>query len=153
MSEKISEKSNKPIRVLQVIGSMNRGGAEAIIMNLYRAVDREQVQFDFVEHTDKPAAYDEEILSMGGKIYNCPAYSAKNMKEYKQWWHDFFKEHPEYKIVHCHIGRSAPTVLKIAKKYEKTTIVHSHSEDPNKILRFLYKIYSYFYNVLLIEDI
>ena len=46
--------TEKPIRVLQVIGVMNRGGAETMIMNLYRHIDREKVQFDFVENTDDP---------------------------------------------------------------------------------------------------
>ena len=53
----------EPIRVLQVIGIMNRGGAEAMIMNLYRNVDRTRVQFDFVEHSQEhAAAFDDEIL-------------------------------------------------------------------------------------------
>lgn len=55
-----------PIRVLQVIGIMNRGGAENMIMNLYRNIDRSKIQFDFVEHTQAEAAFDSEILSLGG---------------------------------------------------------------------------------------
>ena len=36
------------IRVLQVLGGLEAGGAEAFVMNLYRAVNKEMVQFDFV---------------------------------------------------------------------------------------------------------
>jgi hypothetical protein len=57
---------SKPIRVLHVIGIMNRGGAETMIMNLYRHIDRSKVQFDFVENSSEPAVFDEEILSLGG---------------------------------------------------------------------------------------
>ena len=41
---------SEPIRVLHVIGIMNRGGAETMIMNLYRHIDRSKVQFDFVDN-------------------------------------------------------------------------------------------------------
>ena len=54
---------DKPIRVLHVIGIMNRGGAETMIMNLYRHIDRSKVQFDFVENSSEPAIFDEEIIN------------------------------------------------------------------------------------------
>ena len=41
------------LRVLQVIGKMDRAGAESLIMNLYRAVDRTKVQFDFMVFTSE----------------------------------------------------------------------------------------------------
>lgn len=68
---------DKPIRVLHVIGIMNRGGAETMIMNLYRHIDRSKVQFDFVENSSEPAIFDEEIISLGGRIYRCPHYNGK----------------------------------------------------------------------------
>ena len=37
-----------PIRVLQIVPAMNAGGMETFIMNIYRAIDREKVQFDFL---------------------------------------------------------------------------------------------------------
>ncbi len=47
----------KPIRILHVIGIMNRGGAEAMIMNLYRSIDKEKIQFDFVQNCTGPAVF------------------------------------------------------------------------------------------------
>ena len=44
-----------PIRVLQIMPAMDAGGMETFVMNVYRAVDRSQVQFDFLYHYDKPA--------------------------------------------------------------------------------------------------
>lgn len=41
------EKKQEPIRVLQIVGRMDRGGIETMIMNLYRNIDRNKVQFDF----------------------------------------------------------------------------------------------------------
>ena len=82
----------KPVRILQVIGIMNRGGAEAMIMNLYRNIDRNLIQFDFVEHTSEEAVYDDEIRSLGGRIYHCPAYKGYNHLQYAAWWNSFFKK-------------------------------------------------------------
>lgn len=136
---------NAPIRVLHVIGVMNRGGAETMIMNIYRNIDRSKVQFDFVENTDKPAVFDNEILSLGGRIYRCPHYNGKNHFLYKKWWNEFFREHKnEYKIIHGHLGSTASIYLKIAKKFGILTIAHSHNTIIEKNLSsLLYKIYSY----------
>ena len=46
------------MRVLQVIGVMDRGGAETMVMNLYRAMDRERIQFDFLVHEQREGDYD-----------------------------------------------------------------------------------------------
>ena len=54
------------IRVLQVIGSLGYAGVEAVVMNYYRHIDRDKVQFDFVTCSEKPERYDNEITNMGG---------------------------------------------------------------------------------------
>lgn len=118
---------NEPIRVLCVFGKLNRGGAETMCMSLYRHIDRTKIQFDFVKHTDEDCAYDEEILSLGGRIYEAPKYQIYNTCAYKKWWNKFFKEHSEYRIVHSHIRSTASIVLHIAEKYGCKTIAHSHS--------------------------
>lgn len=125
-------KKDGAVRVLQVIGVMNRGGAETMIMNLYRKIDRNKVQFDFVEHTTEQAVFDDEIKQLGGRIYHCPKFTGKNYFSYKRWWDDFFKTHgADYKIVHGHIGSTAPIYLGVAKKYGKYTIAHSHNINGN----------------------
>ena len=58
------------IRVLQVIHSMNLGGAENFIMNIYRVIDKTKIQFDFLVNT--PGTFDEEIRRMGGNIWMIP---------------------------------------------------------------------------------
>ena len=36
------------LRVAQAIGSLNIGGSQIFVMNLYRNIDRNKVQFDFI---------------------------------------------------------------------------------------------------------
>ena len=121
------------IRVLHVIGSMTSGGAEAFIMNYYRNIDRSKVQFDFAVRTNEKCFYDDEIESLGGKIYRVPAFNGKNPISYKKAWEKFFKEHTEHSIVHGHLGSAAAIYLKVAKKFGKITIAHSHNTNPPKL--------------------
>lgn len=115
------------IRVLHVVGIMDAGGAETMIMNLYRNIDRSKVQFDFLVHRDKQGFYDKEINDLGGKIYKAMPINMKNYFKYKKMLDTFFKEHKEYKIVHSHISILSLINLKIAKKNNvPIRIAHSH---------------------------
>ena len=116
---------NYPIRVLHVIGIMNRGGAETMIMNLYRKIDRSKVQFDFVENSFERAVFDDEIEALGGKIYRCPHINGKNYFQYKKWLHNSFQEHKgEYNIIHGHLGSTVAILLyATTKKLKKTAMV------------------------------
>ena len=129
----------KPIRVLQVVGKLNRGGTGTLIMNLYRNIDREKIQFDFIKHTTEECAYDEEINMLGGKIYSLPQYKVYNHFKYKKEWKKFFKENPEYKIIHGHVRSTAAIYLRIAKKYGLYTIAHSHSISSGKGIKAIIK--------------
>lgn len=116
-----------PIRVLHVLGGLNRGGAETMVMNLYRNIDRSKVQFDFIVHTKNKCDYDEEIKALGGRIYSIPKYNGKNHLHYKKEWYKFLEEHTEYRIIHGHVRSTASIYLKIAKKLGRKTIAHSHN--------------------------
>lgn len=118
---------SQPIRVLNVLGRLNHGGMENMVMNLYRNVNREKVQFDFVIHTDKHCDFTDEVLALGGRIFSAPRYNIKNHFLYKKWWKKFLKEHSEYKIIHGHMFTIASIYLKIANANGLTTISHCHS--------------------------
>ncbi len=134
----------KAIRVLQVIGSMNCGGAENMIMNLYRKFDRTKIQFDFLVHTNEKGFFDDEINEMGGRIYHIDRCSFNNIPSYYKNCLKFFENHSEYKVVHGHIGSSAAWYLSAAKKCGCYTIAHSHSTDKNLSLKkVFFKIASY----------
>ncbi len=117
----------KPIRVLQVLTIMNRGGAETMIMNYYRNIDRTKIQFDFLLHREYKGAYDDEIKNLGGIIYRMPPIWPKNYYRYKKALSAFFKEHPEYRIVHSHLNALSAITLEVAKKNGvPIRIAHSH---------------------------
>ena len=84
----------EPIRVLNLFTILDRGGAETMVMNYYRHIDRTKVQFDFLVHRERRGAYDDEIETLGGKIYRmCPVYP-QNFARYKRDLHSFFSITP-----------------------------------------------------------
>ncbi|WP_298555606.1 glycosyltransferase family 1 protein [uncultured Algibacter sp.] len=130
----------KPIRVLQVLTIMNLGGAETMIMNYYRHVDRTKIQFDFLLHREERGFFDDEIESLGGKIYRMPSISPKNYFLYKKELNIFFEKHPEYLIVHSHLNALSSIVLSVAKnKKIPCRIAHSHLAVESGVLKKIFK--------------
>jgi len=134
------------IRVLQVLGTVGLGGAESRVMDLYRHMNREEIQFDFLVTSGTKGYYEEEIENLGGKIYYLPAFRVYNYLEYVKAVRVFFSEHKgEYVAVHGHMTSTASIYLPIAKKSGvPLTIAHARSAgvDPGikgKITRFLRK--------------
>lgn len=118
----------QPIRILHCLGRMNRGGAETLVMNLYRNIDRNMVQFDFVVHTQEECAFDEEIKALGGRIYRVPRYNGRNHFMYKRAWEKLFQgNRDEWKYIHGHIYTTASIYLEIARRFGILTIAHSHN--------------------------
>ena len=117
-----------PVRVLNVLGTTNLGGAESRVMELYRALDRDKVQFDFLVHTDKEGQYSEEIRRLGGNVYSVPRFKVLNILSYKRALRNFFQEHKEYAAVQGHMTSTAAIYLPIAKKAGvPVTIAHARS--------------------------
>lgn len=120
---------NQPIRILHIVGVMDQGGIETLLMNLYRNIDRSLIQFDFLTHSTKKGYFDDEIKSLGGNIYSVVnPFSLKGLFLYKKILSDFFTQHAEYTIVHSHMNTFSGIILSIAKKSGvKTRIAHSHT--------------------------
>ncbi|MDD9266516.1 glycosyltransferase family 1 protein [Paenibacillus sp. GCM10023248] len=115
-----------PIRILHVVVNMNRGGAETLLMNLYRNIDRTKVQFDFL--TSKAGVFDAEITEMGGVIHRIPYVSDVGHAKYIQALDHFFAAHSHYKVVHAHMDKMSGFVLRSAKKAgAPIRIAHSHN--------------------------
>ncbi len=106
---------------------MNRAGAETALMNWFRAFDRNDIQMDFLVHRLEPGDYDDEIRDLGGRIFHLPVYTGLNGLSYRKAVRFLLDEHPEWKVVHGHIGSCASLYLKEARKLGRITIAHSHN--------------------------
>ena len=126
----------KIIRVLHVVPNMNSGGIENLIMNIYRNIDREKLQFDFLVHYNKRSYFDDEIEKLGGKIYRFPVLENKNLIKYLIDLNRFFSLHREYKIIHGHMSSLAFFYLGLAKKNGiPVRIAHSHGSSHLKSIK------------------
>ncbi|MBR6531384.1 MAG: glycosyltransferase family 1 protein [Clostridia bacterium] len=117
-----------PIRILNLFTIMNRGGAETMVMNYYRSIDRTRVQFDFMVHRQERGAYDDEIEALGGRIYRMPPVQPGHFGEYKKAAARFFDEHKEYSVIHSHMSELGYFVFREAKaRGIKCTVCHAHN--------------------------
>lgn len=127
--------NGKPIRVLHVVGAMNRAGTETMLMNIYRNMDPDKVIFDFISYSELDADYDEEIKQLGGKVIKL-----KKTQSLKQLY-QAIRKHGPYDVVHAHtlfhcgIANMAAFMAGI-----KIRIAHAHTtaDDDLGVLRKSY---------------
>ena len=122
--------NNEPIRIAQIMGKMNSGGVESVVMNYYRNIDKNKVQFDFIVDEDSKNIPKEEIENMGGKIILVPPY--KNILSYMNILKNILRK-GNYKIVHSHLNTLSVVPLYAAKMANVSVrIAHSHSTSNKK---------------------
>lgn len=128
-----------PIRVLQVLTNLDRGGMETMTMNFYRHIDRERVQFDFLLHRSKEGDYEEEARSLGANVYRVPRQNPLN-PGYWRALDSFFFEHP-YKVVHAQLDCMSALPLAVAKRHGvPVRIAHSHNSRQDHDIKYPMKM-------------
>lgn len=138
-----------PLRVLHVVVNMNRGGAETLLMNLYRNIDRSKVQFDFL--TCKEGVFDEEIRELGGEIHRIQYITDVGHFGYIKALNKFFSSNNNYKIVHAHMDKMSGLVLRAAKHNNiPVRIAHSHSTRSEG--SFFAKLYKWYAGILVLSS-
>ena len=140
--------SKPPIRVLHITEMLSAAGIESFIMNMYRNIDKDKVQFDFLVLRNQKEFYDEEISNLGGRKYyvhsNISNTWVRILDEANQI-EKFLKEH-HYDIVHIHYTTSlrAPYLLAAKRAGVSTRIYHAHSaavSGKSKVKMAVYKYY------------
>lgn len=137
-------KSEK-IKALHIVGAMNKGGTETMLMNLYRKIDREKVQFDFLSFSEEDEYYDEEIKSLGGRIIK----SSNSIRSISKIINDY----GPYDVVHSHtLFNSGISMIAAKKSGVKIRISHAHTTQDNssnfirknyiRIMRYIINKYS-----------
>lgn len=136
------------IRVCEIIGKYLGGGVESVVMNYYKNIDRNKIQFDFICDEDSTDIPYDEIKKLGGRVILVPSY--KNVFKYQKELKRIFKNNG-YKIVHSHINTLSVFPLRAAKKAGvPVRIAHSHSTTNKKewkknILKQILKPFSRLY--------
>lgn len=114
-----------PVRIAQILGKMNGGGVESVVMNYYRHIDRSRVQFDFLVDDDSALVPYSEIESLGGRVIKIPPYQRQSI--YQRKLIRLFREE-RWPIVHSHINTLSVFPLRAAGKAGvPVRVAHSHS--------------------------
>lgn len=134
--------ARKMIRVLHSVSNMDRAGLETMLMNYYRHINRDFIQFDFLANKPKPGAYEDEVRELGGRIFLTPGFHPAKLLQYRKYMKKLFVEHPEIQIVHAHNGALAYYALREAQRNNiPHRIAHSHNSKINYDLKWPIKQY------------
>lgn len=139
LSANTDKQFDGPLRVLVVTTTMNRGGLETFTMNVYRALNRSKVQFDFLLHRSAKGAYDDEIHVLGGQIYRI---CRQNPLDPRYWMalNNFFTQHP-YQIVWAELDcMSAEPLAAAARHGAVVRVAHSHSSRQDRDFKYPLKM-------------
>ncbi|EIT86534.1 group 1 glycosyl transferase [Fictibacillus macauensis ZFHKF-1] len=122
----------QPKRVLHVVSQMDRGGAETLLMNVYRTINRSHIQFDFVTHGEGSGDFDAEIKALGGNIYPMKSLGSVGPVTYVKNLKALMKTNA-YSAVHAHTDYQSGFPLAAARLANiPRRISHSHSTSwPN----------------------
>jgi glycosyltransferase EpsF len=131
---------------------MNRGGAETLVMNIYRNIDRRRFQFDFAVSTFEPSDFDEEIKSLGGRIFPHPAPYEVGIRNYCAAFRRTLHIQGPFYVVHSHVLNFSGFVLRAAKiEGIPIRIAHCHSSSVPKIINLPRKLYQFWTRRLIIK--
>lgn len=135
------DRSSNPIRVLHVIGGLNKGGVETWLVQFLREVDRKKFHIDILVHTSDKCAYDDEVKTLGSAIIPClsPSHPWQYAKNFKR----IIQEHGPYDVVHSHVHHFSGFVVFLASLARvPMRIVHSRNSADRANAGFLRRCYS-----------
>lgn len=140
---------SKPIKVLQVFGSLNMGGAESRMMDIYRNIDQSEIKFDFVSLLSDKQFYEDEILALESKIYKI--HSPREigvLKHIKELRSCIRSDH--YSAVHAHTSYHCGIVM-LAAWLEHVPIRITHARTTGSKSKSRFKNISVFMGRILIN--
>lgn len=114
-----------PLRVLHVADMNRKSGVSSMLMNFYRHMDHEKIQFDFAVFCQDEDNYAAEIEAMGGRVFVLPL--ATKPLAFARAFGPLAKQ---YRIVHVHDMVASVEALWIARREGvQARVIHSHSSS------------------------
>lgn len=119
----------RKIRILHYVPGFEQGGIESRLLDWYRNIDREEIQFELIKLTsDKENELIKEFELLGGKVYTLPRFSPQTFFSYRKELRKLFIENDFYDIAHCHSPTTGYFFLKEAKRSKvPVRILHSRT--------------------------
>ena len=117
----------KPIRVLHIVGGLNRGGVETWLKHVVHQIDRSVFVSDFLVHTEQPASYDDEVRALGCRILRCP--HTQEPIRYAKKFLAIVRESGPFDVLHSHVHAYSGFTLALGRLAGiPIRIAHSHND-------------------------
>lgn len=118
-------------RILHILynNMVKQGGIESFLIEIYRNIDKNKVQFDFLSlESSDDETYEQEIVDMGGKMYILNI-DRSHIFSVRRSLCEFLELHTEYDIVHIHVSSLyyIEDIISVSKSRVKKCIVHAHN--------------------------
>lgn len=134
-----SDVAQSPIRVLHVFGALNPGGVETLVLNVYRCIDRTQIQFDFALTQGVKSLFDDEVIELGGRpfYFDQERSMMANLSE-------ILERYGPFQAVHSHVYFYSGAILQNAARHGiPIRIAHAHNTSFGQVYTFKRKAYEW----------
>jgi glycosyltransferase involved in cell wall biosynthesis len=113
------------MRILHIVGGLNRGGVETWLVQVLRHIDRGKYQFDFLVHGKGPFDYQSEVEALDSRVISC--FSHTSPPRYARNFHRVLQRYGPYDCVHSHVHYFGGFPLLLARRAGiSMRIVQSH---------------------------
>lgn len=117
--------TERRIRVLHCVGSMDRGGVETWLLRVLRQIDPKRFALDFCCFSGRSGAYAEEIEASGAQIHACQL--SPDLLNFNRRFAQLLHE-GQYDIVHSHVHLFSGYILwRACRAGIQGRIAHSHN--------------------------
>lgn len=115
------------MKIIAVFGSLQRGGAETMFMNLFRCLDHNKYQIDFLVKERVDSGYEDEVQKYGSKILTMGSPKKVGMWCFMKQLTAMLKD-GSYDIIHAHVNIFSGLVVFAAWQAKiPIRITHSHN--------------------------
>jgi glycosyltransferase EpsF len=151
-NQKVIQLSQQPLRILFFFGIMNRGGAECFVMDIYRHIDRDKVQFDFVVNDGRRGHFDQEIHDLGGRIFIVSSPGEVGISRYRQQISDVIQEYGPFHGIHSQVYYFSGAILQVASQMAiPVRIANSNSIQDGQRNTWIRKLYRWYMKKLILK--
>lgn len=130
------------LRVLHVINNLDYGGVQRYLLSYLKNIDRTKVVFDFVVQSQEKGAMEDEVVSLGSRVYKLPSLVTAR-KDFAKQLMELLTTHSEYRAIEVHQNFRSLLPLEVAKRAGvPIRIAHSHNTyEASSMLKGLYRIF------------
>lgn len=129
------------MKVLQIVGSLGRGGAETMITNINKVAVTKGYQFDYVIHKRQSNGYEELVRSLGGNIFLLDPPGKVGIIKYIKNLKKIIENNGTYDVVHSHTDYQVfLTVIASKMAHVRKCVIHSHNTHFSYLQKIINRI-------------